>query len=178
MAAATATAQLSDPVHETPDDLRALQEVLDRSFATAGPHLKAIWRDDRRVTAAQLVDELPGVQILDLATVNPQGEPRVAPVDGLFFRGQLWFGSSPESFRVRHLRARPACSAAHTRGESFALVAHGHAEEQPVGGELRDAFVEYLREVYPSWDDWGFHEAPYFRLLPTRLYATRLQPTD
>jgi hypothetical protein len=165
-------------VHETPEDLRALQDVLDRSFATAGPHLKAIWPADRRVRAAQLVDELPGVQILDLATVNPQGEPRVAPVDGLFFRGHLWFGSSPESFRVRHLRARPACSAAHTRGESFALVAHGHAEEQPIGGELRNAFLEYLREVYPSWDDWGFHEAPYFRLRPTRLYATRLQPSD
>jgi hypothetical protein len=116
---------------------------------------------------AEVIDPISGV-----------ATPVVAPVDGLFFRGQLWFGSSPESFRVRHLRARPACSAAHTRGESFALVAHGHAEEQPIGGALRNAFLEYLREVYPSWDDWGFHEAPYFRLRPTRLYATRLQPTD
>jgi hypothetical protein len=165
-------------VHETAGDLAELQALLDRSFATAGRHLRDIWREDRRLTAAQLVAELPGVQILDLATVNAQGAPRVAPVDGLFFRGHLWFGSAPDSVRVRHLRARPACSAAHTRGESFAVVAHGHAVEAELGTPAREAFVEYLREVYPNWDAWGFHEAPYFRLAATRLYATRLQPTD
>jgi hypothetical protein len=165
-------------VHETDDDLARLQALLDRSFATAGRHLRDIWRDDRRLTAPQLVAELPGVQILDLATVTAAGEPRVAPVDGLFFRGHLWFGSAPDSVRVRHLRRRPACSAAHTRGESFALVAHGHAVEAEQGTPERAAFVDYLREVYPSWDDFGFHDAPYFRLDPSRLYATRLQPTD
>jgi hypothetical protein len=165
-------------MYETPDDLAALQDLLDRSFATAGKHLADIWSEKTRITAAQLSAELPGVQILDLATVNPRGEPRVAPVDGLFFRGHLWFGSSPDSFRVRHLRARPACSAANVRGESFAVVAHGAAVEHAIGSDLRNAFLGYVREVYPRWEEWGFSEAPYFQLVPSRLYASRLQPTD
>lgn len=165
-------------MHETDEELDALQALLDRSFATAGAHLRSIWDDGHRLTAPQLVAELPGVQILDLATVNARGEPRVAPVDGLFFHGHFWFGSSPDSFRVRHLRDRPACSAAHVRGESFALVAHGHAVEQSPGTDRRAAFETYAREIYPSWDEWGFTAAPYFQLVPTRLYATRLQPED
>jgi hypothetical protein len=79
---------------------------------------------------------------------------------------------------VRHLRERPACSAAHTRGESFALVAHGHAVEQLPGTDQRAAFEAYARTIYPSWDEWNFDAAPYFQLVPTRLYATRLQPED
>ena len=166
-------------MHETTTDLASLQDLLDRSFATAGEHLRKIWGDKTRLTAPALSAELPGVQIFDLATVNPSGEPRVAPVDGLFFRGHVWFGSSPVSFRVRHLRSRPACSAAHVRGESFAVVAHGHAVEHPVGSDLRNDFIGYVREVYgKQWDDWGFHDAPYFQLVPTRLYASRLQATD
>ena len=166
-------------MHETPDDLLALQDLLDRTFATAGTHLAEIWTEKTRLTAEALSAELPGVQILDLATVNPKGEPRVAPVDGLFFRGHFWFGSSPVSFRVRHLRARPACSAAHTRGESLAVVAHGRAVEHEPGTELRNAFTDYVREIYgPPWDEWGHGDAPYFQLLADRLYASRLQPTD
>jgi hypothetical protein len=165
-------------MHETDDELAALQALLDRSFATAGAHLRAIWDDAHRLTAPQLAAELPGVQILDLATVNARCEPRVAPVDGLFFHGHFWFGSSPDSFRVRHLRRRPACSGAHVRGESFAVIVHGRAVEHPPGDERRPAFLDHLRATYPNWDAWGFHEAPYFHLEADRLYATRLQPED
>ena len=164
-------------MHETPDDLAALQALLDRTFATAGSHLAGIWTKKVRLSAAALAAELPGVQILDLATVNPKGEPRVAPVDGLFYRGHFWFGSSNHSFRVRHLRARPACSGAHTRGEALAVVVHGRALEHAPGTELRNAFTDYVREVYgPQWDDWGHAEAPYFQLLADRLYAVRMGP--
>ena len=95
------------PMYETDEDLEALQDLLDASYARAGEHLRGIWGEETRLDARGLAAELPGVQVLDLATVNPAGEPRVAPVDGFFYRGRFWFGSSPHSFRFRNIRAQP-----------------------------------------------------------------------
>jgi hypothetical protein len=65
-------------------------------------------------------------------------------------------------------------SVSHARGEELAVVAHGRALEVPLG-EPRAAFQDYLREVYgPGWDDWGYQEAPYFRVEPAKLFASFL----
>src|SRR4029453_11297802 len=77
-------------MYETDDDLRALRELLDASYARSGEHLRSIWGKDSRLDARRLCEELVGVQVLDLGTVTGRGEPRVSPVDGLFFRGHLW----------------------------------------------------------------------------------------
>jgi uncharacterized pyridoxamine 5'-phosphate oxidase family protein len=164
-------------VHETADDIRELQALLDRSHAGAGPHLRSIFSDERRVAAAELPALLPGVQVLALATVTARGEPRVAPVDGLFFRGRFHFGSSEQSARFRHLRARPAVSAAHTRGEELAVVVHGQAREIDPRAPEHAAFRAYLNETYPGWDDadWAAG-APYARIDPTAMFTFRSQP--
>jgi hypothetical protein len=39
------------------------------------------------------------VQILNVATVTAGGRPRIGPLDGLFFRGRFYFGSSKDSMR-------------------------------------------------------------------------------
>ena len=65
-------------MHETEADLRELQELLDRSHAGAGPHLRAIVDEDRRIPAAELPALLPGVQVLALATVTALGGRRVS----------------------------------------------------------------------------------------------------
>ena len=100
-------------MHETDADLRALQKVLDESYATAGEHLRSIFDQSPRVPAAELVALLPGMQVIDLATVTSRGEPRVAPVDGHFFRGRWHFGTASNAMRTKHLAANPAASAAH-----------------------------------------------------------------
>ena len=46
-------------MHETEDDLRALEDLLDRSHANAGPHLRSIFSDERRIPAAELPALLP-----------------------------------------------------------------------------------------------------------------------
>ena len=99
-------------MYETDDDLRALQELLDASYARSGEHLRSIWGEDSRLDARGLCSELVGVQVLDLGTVTARGEPRVSPVDGLFFRGHLWFGSADNSARFRNIRAKRVRSAA------------------------------------------------------------------
>ena len=103
-------------MYETGTDMRALQQLLDASYARSGSHLRSIWGEETRLDAEQVSAELAGVQVLDLATVTPAGEPRVAPVDGLFFRGRFWFGSAEQSMRFRNIRANPAVSGVVTRG--------------------------------------------------------------
>ena len=152
-------------MHETDDDLNELQELLDRSYARAGEHLRSIWGEDSRLDARGLCDELVGVQVLDLATVTPRGEPRVGPVDGLFFRGRLWFGSADNSWRFRNLRANPAVSGAITRGlETFLVVVHGRAIETNPRGAQAGGFADYARSVYDFDWDAMLRDAPYARI--------------
>jgi uncharacterized pyridoxamine 5'-phosphate oxidase family protein len=161
-------------VYETEEDLLALQELIERSHAGAGAHLRAIFDDERRIPAAELPALLPGVQVLALATVTARGEPRVAPVDGLFFRGRWHFGSGERSARFRHIRARPAVSAAHIRGEELAVIVHGRAVEIDPRGPGEEAFRAYLNETYPGWDgaDWAAG-APYARIEPSAMFTFR-----
>ena len=152
-------------MHESADDLLELQRRLDASFASAGTHLRSIWSEEHRLGAEDLSSALPGVQELILATVTPRGEPRVAPVDGLFFRGRFWFGSSPQSLRFRNIRRNPAVSGSVTRGlETFLVLVHGTAVETDPRGPEAGGFAEYARETYDfDWD--AVHpEAPYARI--------------
>ncbi len=143
-------------MHETADDLLALQRALDESDATAGEHLRSIFRPERRLTAEQVVAQLRGVFVLHLATVTAGGEPRVAPIDGLFFRGHFWFGFPPGAVRIAHVRKRPQVSATFTKGEEVCVLAHGVAqvvdEDEPAYAE----YEAYAREAYTPavWDYW------------------------
>ena len=164
-------------MHETPEDLDRLQRLLDESHAAAGRHHRSIFDDAHRVGAADLAAMLTKVQVLCLATVTARGEPRVAPVDGLFYRGRWHFGSSPDSVRFRHLRRRPAVSAVHVRGEEFAVIAHGRARELELTAPEQDGFRRYLIEVYGGqWEEWA-GAAPYAVIEADRLYTRLWVPT-
>jgi nitroimidazol reductase NimA-like FMN-containing flavoprotein (pyridoxamine 5'-phosphate oxidase superfamily) len=141
-------------VHETPEDLAALQQLLDESYASAGKHLLSIHTRKRRLSASRLAEMLTKVRVLALSTVSAKGEPISGPVDGLFYRGRFYFGSAPESVRFKHVRARPAVSAVHTVGEELAVTVHGVAREIDVRAAEHEGFLGYLREVYPEWDTW------------------------
>jgi hypothetical protein len=161
-------------MRESAEELRALQQLLDRSYARAGSHLRSIWSEDTRLPASELCEELAGVQVLDLATVTPRGEPRVAPVDGLFHRGSFWFGSAEGSARFRCLWSNPAVSGSITRGgETFLVLVHGHAVMADPRGEPARGFAEYAREVYDfDWDALA-DGSLYARIEPRTLLAFR-----
>ena len=160
-------------MHESEDELRELQRLLDQSHERAGDHLKRIFSEEKRIPASELVGELTGVQVLNLATVTPKGAPRVAPVDGHFYRGRFWFGSSPESTRFRNIRRQPEVSGTVTRGEEFAVVVHGTAHEIDKEAEEVRPFRDHLREVYGGeWDPWGAG-ATYARIEPSHMFTFR-----
>lgn len=158
-------------MHETPDDLRELQALLDASYAAAGAHLLSIHTPPRRLSARRLSERLTGVRVLALATVTARCEPIVGPVDGLFYRGRFWFGSSNDSVRFRHIRVRPHVSAVHTLGEELAVVVHGTAREVDPAAPPNEGFRTYLTEVYGrGWADWGAG-APYAVIEPHRMFT-------
>ena len=132
-------------MHETPDDLAALQALLDRSYESAGEHLLRIITPERRLTAEQVAERLTGMRLLALATTTADGRPIVGPVDGIFYRGAFHFGSAPDSVRFRHIDARPHVSATHLPGEELAITVHGRAVPVDVSS---GGFREVLLEVY------------------------------
>jgi hypothetical protein len=90
---------------ESDDDLARLQMLIDRTFARANPHLAQIVKSECRLNARRVVRFLQGTKHVAFATVNDRGEPRVAPLDGVFIRGRLTVSTGGEAARLRHLRA-------------------------------------------------------------------------
>jgi hypothetical protein len=132
-------------MRETPEELAALQNLLDLSFDRASEHLKSIMTPPRRLTAERLVADLPSPAVLNIATVTSRGEPRISAVDGHFFHGHWYFTSDGGSPKARQLRARPAISASYTPRDGYGLFCHGRIVELDAGPErqmVTDHFVE------------------------------------
>lgn len=159
-------------MYETPQDVSELQTVLDESHASMGQHMRRILTPDRRLPAADLIEQLQGMKLLVLATVNSKREPRVGPVDGHFYRGTFWFGSSPDSVRFEHIRARPAVSATHLDGERFAVTVHGEAQLVDTSAPGMAGFRDLLIETYGErwWNEVGA-PSQFARIEPHRMYT-------
>lgn len=168
-------------MHETPADLIALQDVLDRSYAAAGRHLRRIITPERRLTAEQIADRLTGMRLLALATVTADGRPIVGPVDGIFFRGAFHFGSAPDSVRFRHIRNRPPVSATHLPGEELAVTVHGRAVPVDVHSDAGAEFRQTLLDVYvprygPQWEKFLDSGPVYARIEADRMFTYHESP--
>jgi hypothetical protein len=153
-------------VHESPEDLAALQELIDRSYGTAGEHLLRIHTPERRLSAEQVAERLQGMCLLALATVTADGRPIVGPVDGVFYKGAFHFGSAPDSVRFKHIGARPYVSATHLPGEELAVTVHGRAVPIDVHADEHAAFKQTLMDIYlPQYGE------AWLRILESGVYA-------
>ena len=164
-------------MRESPADLEDLQELLDRSYAGAGPHLLRIHTPERRLNAQQVAERLTGMCLLSLATVTADGRPIVGPVDGIFYRGAFHFGSSPDSVRFRHIRARPQVSATPLPGEELAVTVHGRAVPIDIGSDEQAGFRQTLLDIYvprygSSWEEEFLESGPlYARIEAGRMFT-------
>lgn len=165
---------------ETPEELDALQALLDTSMANGGPHLRDIISDERRLDARQLTERLQGLCLLVLATATADGRPLAGPVDGYFLHGTFWFSSGTRSVRMRHLAARPAVSATYLPGEELAVTVHGRAQCHPLHGsacaELRQAMLDaYLPTQGPAFEEWLRNaDALGARIQPEKMFTFHL----
>ena len=163
-------------MNETADDLDRLQRLLDESYASGGAHLREVISPERRLDAAALAARLDGMKLLVLATVTADGRPICGPVDGIFFRGQFHFGSSPESIRFRHIRQRPAVSATHLDGEEFSVTVHGTATELDLRSAEHADFRRAVLDIYvprygAQWEQFIDSGPVYARIDATRMFT-------
>lgn len=171
-------------MRETETDLTRLQQLLDASYAAAGPHLLRIHTPERRLDAAAIAARLTAMRLLALATVSAAGKPVVGPVDGIFLHGSFHFGSSPDSTRARHIARQPAVSATHLPGEELAVTVHGRAVPVDVnasageGAELRQVLLEiYVPRYGEEWAEMLESGAIFWRIEAERMFAFHM-PAD
>jgi len=164
-------------MRETPRDLARLQALLDRSYEAAGAHLRDVITPERRLSAEALAARLDGMCLLTLSTVTADGRPIGGAVDGFFYRGEWYFGSSAESVRFRHIRRRPQVSATYLPGEELSVATHGRAQMVDVAthddGGFRTVLLEYYGGRYGStaaeiFDGPG---VAYARIEPVRMFT-------
>jgi hypothetical protein len=162
---------------ETPEEMANLQALLNASMASAGPHLRDIITDERRLSAEQLTERLQGMRLLVLATVTADGRPLTGPVDGYFLHGTFWFSTGTGAVRRRHLARRPACSATHLPGDELSVTVHGSAEVRalgdPANADLLQAMVdEYLPKVGAEFEQ-GLEamDAVGVRIIPEKIFT-------
>ena len=110
--------------------------------------------------------------------MNEHGEPRVAPLDGVFIRGRFTVSTGGSAARLRHLRANSACSAAHVDGETVGIVVHGHATIIGRDDAGVDEIEPVWREIYESSPfEWG-EGVVFMRIEPTSMWAYASRPGD
>jgi len=143
-------------MRETPEEIAALQQLIDTSYEGATHHLKGIIAGDHAMGAQQIVDELVGMKVLSIATVTARGEPRVSAVDGHFIHGRWTFGTEASAAKAQHLAARPAVSAAYIDGERIGVFAHGTAVQLVPGTPDWDETIAHWTAHYGSSPEtWG-----------------------
>jgi uncharacterized pyridoxamine 5'-phosphate oxidase family protein len=163
---------------ESETDIQELQELIDRTFARANPHLANIVSPKRRLSAQQVVRYLQGTKHVAFATVNERGEPRVAPLDGVFIRGRFTVSTGGHAARLVHLRANPACSAAHVDGDTIGIVVHGRATIIGRDDEGVEEIEPVWHDIYESSPfDWG-EGVVFMRIEPSSMWAYAFHPEN
>lgn len=144
-------------MRETPRDLEDLQRLLDDSVERAGEFLrKSFEMPERSLPAARLVGVLEGSPTVSLATTTARGEPRVAPVGALFYRGRFVIPTVASAARARHVRKRPAVSLTYYSGNEVAVIVHGRARVVPPGDPPFEELDALQKEQQgASVLDWG-----------------------
>jgi hypothetical protein len=168
-------------VHESAAEIAALQQLLNRSYASAGAHLLRIHTPERRASAEDVVGRLTGMCLLVVTTITADCRPIGGPVDGIFYRGAFHFGSSPDSVRFRHIRKRPHVTATHVPGEEFAVTVHGRAVPVDVRDDEHAGFRQTLLDVYvprygAGWEGFLDSGPVYARIEAERMFAFTMPP--
>jgi hypothetical protein len=165
-------------VRETDADLAELQALIERGIESAGPFLRSSFQmPEHTLSARQLVRCLEGLPTVACATVSAKGEPRVAPIGALFYRGRFHIPTTMAAARTRHVRRRPAISVTYYQGIDLAVIVHGRATI--LGAEHPDfATLEALQRAHggDGVSDWG--EGAFLKVDADALYSFARYPAQ
>lgn len=132
--------------------------------------------DDSRLPWSFVEERLQAALNYWVATIGPNGQPHVRPVDGTWVDGALCFGGSPETRWVRNLEANPSISV-NLGSEEVAIILQGNAEHvtdasHPLAVPSAEASKAKYPQYYPGAGTPPFR--PFWCLRPTRVYAWTL----
>jgi Pyridoxamine 5'-phosphate oxidase len=158
-------------MHETPEDIQKLQDVLDQSIEQAGAFLRESFEiPDHSLSARQLVHLWQGVQTVAFATATQKGEPRVAPIGALLLRGRFYIPTVAQAVRTGHILRRPAMSFTYYQEHGLAVIVHGEAEIIRPDHPDFPAVEAFQREMSGhSVQDWG--EGVFLQVIPRTIYT-------
>ena len=159
-------------MNETPEDLRALQELIDTSLAAQkSSNLKEIFPAQYALTAGDIVALFPETRVVALATVTAKCEPRVVPVDVLFYRGHFYHPADIGSLRAKLWKRNPHVSLTYFDPEDNAVIVHGTVtiidQQHPEFGAV-DQFRRSMGRV--SLREWS-STAFYARVDANRIFG-------
>jgi hypothetical protein len=165
-------------MHETDADRKALGELISRSIQDAGDFLRSSFQmPECSLSADQLIRKLEGVVTLALGTVTSGGQPRVAPVVGIFYKGRFFIPTVRDSLRARHVRRNPAVSLSLYEGIDFAVITHGSGsilgQDDSRFSELVDIQIAHSDGDVRTWGDAVFLEVSADRLYTFARYPDR-----
>jgi hypothetical protein len=164
-------------MRETPEELAALQNLLDLSFGQASEHLTSIMAPQRRLSAQRIVDDLPSPAVLNIASVTARGEPRISAVDGHFLHGHWYFTTDGSSPKARQLGARPAISASYTPRDGYGVFCHGRIARLEPGPEQQMVSDHFVETYGQSPEDWGVGIL-YARIDPVWMVGFAMTPEE
>jgi N-acetylglutamate synthase-like GNAT family acetyltransferase len=171
-------------MRETQEDIERLQALLDHSIERAGTFLRRSFQmPQHSLTAQQLIDCWQDVQTVALATVTTRGEPRIAPIGSLLYRGDIYLPTVATAARTRHVMKRPAvsltlfrvvCGQGEQKNElaiivhgSAAIVAPGHADFETLENLLYSS-------THTKAGEWG--EGVYLHIQAEAIYTYNRHP--
>ncbi len=161
---------------ETQEDIERLQALLDNSIERAGTFLRRSFQmPEHSLSARQLIDCWQNVQTVALATVTTKGEPRIAPVSALLYRGEISIPTVATAARTRHIMKRPAVSLTLFRENELAIIVHGHAAivspDHADFETLEDLLYAY---THTKAGEWG--EGIYLHIRAEAIYTYNRHP--
>ncbi len=163
-------------MRETQEDIERLQALLDYSIERAGTFLRRSFQmPEHSLTAQQLIDYWQNVQTVAPATVTTRGEPRIAPIGSLLYRGEIYLPTVATAARTRHIMKRPAVSLTLFRENELAIIVHGNAVIIPPDHTNFETLESILyASTHTKAGEWG--EGVYLHIKAEAIYTYNRHP--
>ena len=114
------------------ETIDALQLLLDRSAASAGPAAAdSLAYGPRQMSAAEFVEFWQSVRLVAMATVGENGRPHIAPVHARLDGTQLHLVIYDNTIRRRDIASNPHVAFSAWRADGAAAILYGVAHELP-----------------------------------------------
>ena len=125
---------------------------------------------DRVLSWDEVEQKLAESKTYWLATTRRDGRPHAVPVDGIWWKGALYFGGDPATVHIRNLRDDPR-AVVHTESGESPVIAEGIAQwHQPADDEIKGLVTATQAKYgYPASPD--SYRAGTWRLSPVRVLA-------